>query len=83
MQRTTGGRIGEILVDQGSLTRIDLASALAEHWEPHAYAEEGERLEGSLNGVLQPATDAGRRRSPSQEPKQKPRRWPVAALGDA
>ncbi len=32
VQRETGGRIGEILVAQGSLTRLDLASALAEQW---------------------------------------------------
>ena len=32
-------RIGEILVDQGCLTRIDLASALAEHWEPYPSSE--------------------------------------------
>ena len=31
-QRETGARIGEILVEQGSLTRLDLASALAEQW---------------------------------------------------
>jgi len=31
-QRETGARIGEILVKQGSLTRLDLASALAEQW---------------------------------------------------
>ena len=65
VQRTTGGRIGEILVEQGSLSRIDLASALAEHWEPHAYAEEGESLEGSLDGALRSAIDqaAGAARS--------------------
>ena len=33
-QRETGARIGEILVEQGSLTRLDLASALAEQWSP-------------------------------------------------
>ena len=33
-QHRTGARIGEILIAQGSLTRFDLASALAEHWEP-------------------------------------------------
>ena len=32
VQRETGARIGEILVEQGSLTRLDLASALAEQW---------------------------------------------------
>jgi len=37
VQREKGGRIGEILVMQGSLTRLDLASALAEHWEPHRF----------------------------------------------
>ena len=31
-QRQTGARIGEILVEQGSLSRLDLASALAEQW---------------------------------------------------
>src|SRR6478735_9631188 len=57
VQRTMGGRIGEILVEQGSLSRIDLASALAEHWEPHPYAEEGESLEGSLDGALRSAIE--------------------------
>jgi DNA repair exonuclease SbcCD ATPase subunit len=38
VQREKGGRIGEILVAQGSLTRLDLASALAEHWEPHRFS---------------------------------------------
>jgi hypothetical protein len=57
VQRTAGGRIGEILVEQGSLSRIDLASALAEHWEPHAYDQEGESLEGSLDGALRSAID--------------------------
>lgn len=32
VQRETGSRIGEILVEQGSLSRLDLASALAEQW---------------------------------------------------
>lgn len=32
VQRETGARIGEILVEQGSLSRLDLASALAEQW---------------------------------------------------
>lgn len=31
-QGESGARIGEILVEQGSLTRLDLASALAEQW---------------------------------------------------
>ena len=57
VQRATGGRIGEILVEQGSLSRIDLASALAEHWEPHAYAQDGDSLEGSLDGALRSAID--------------------------
>ena len=57
VQRTAGGRIGEILVEQGSLSRIDLASALAEHWEPHAYDQEGESLEGSLDGALRSAIE--------------------------
>jgi hypothetical protein len=32
VQRQTGGRLGEILISQGTLTRIDLASALTEQW---------------------------------------------------
>ncbi len=32
VQSKTGQRIGEVLVEQGSLTRLDLASALAEQW---------------------------------------------------
>ena len=32
MQSKTGQRIGEVLVEQGSLSRLDLASALAEQW---------------------------------------------------
>jgi chromosome segregation ATPase len=51
VQREKGGRIGEILVAQGSLTRLDLASALAEHWEPHHFAV--------------PETGRGRGRGPS------------------
>ena len=31
-QNESGARIGEILVEQGSLSRLDLASALAEQW---------------------------------------------------
>jgi chromosome segregation ATPase len=32
VQRETGARLGEVLVEQGSLSRLDLASALAEQW---------------------------------------------------
>ena len=32
VQSKTGQRIGEVLVEQGSLSRLDLASALAEQW---------------------------------------------------
>jgi hypothetical protein len=32
VQRETGTRLGEVLVGQGSLSRLDLASALAEQW---------------------------------------------------
>ena len=32
VQGETGARIGEVLVEQGSLSRLDLASALAEQW---------------------------------------------------
>lgn len=32
VQRQTGQRIGEVLVSEGSLTRLDLANALAEQW---------------------------------------------------
>ncbi len=32
VQRETGTRLGEVLVEQGSLSRLDLASALAEQW---------------------------------------------------
>jgi len=50
VQRRTGARIGEILVEQGSLTRLDLASALAEHWEPRPSAS-GAEGQPSQNGV--------------------------------
>jgi hypothetical protein len=33
LQLQTGERLGEILVAQGKLSRLDLASALSEHWE--------------------------------------------------
>lgn len=32
LQRKTGQRLGEVLVEQGALSRLDLASALAEQW---------------------------------------------------
>ncbi len=32
MQRKTGQRLGEVLVEQGALSRLDLASALADQW---------------------------------------------------
>ena len=47
VQRRTGNRLGEILVEQGSLSRLDLASALAEHWEPQPPSR-GTRPELSL-----------------------------------
>ena len=31
-QRRNGGRIGEILVAQGAITRLDLASAIGDQW---------------------------------------------------
>lgn len=34
VQRTSGERLGEILVEQQYVTRLDLAGALARHWEP-------------------------------------------------
>ena len=40
-QRETGARLGEILVEQGSLSRLDLAGALAAHWEPQVVAPAG------------------------------------------
>ena len=64
VQREKGGRIGEILVAQGSLSRLDLASALAEHWEPHRFllAPSGRsRGGGDAGGTLRRMT----RRSPS------------------
>ena len=33
VQRTNGGRVGEILIERGSMSRLDLASALIEYWE--------------------------------------------------
>ena len=33
VQRTSGGRVGEILIERGSMSRLDLASALIEYWE--------------------------------------------------
>ncbi len=38
-QRGTGARLGEILIEQGSVSRTDLAGALAAHWEPDPAAE--------------------------------------------
>ena len=41
VQRATGARLGEILVEQGSLSRLDLAGALAAHWEPQVVGPTG------------------------------------------
>ena len=36
VQRESGGLLGEILIEQGKLTRLELANALSEHWESNA-----------------------------------------------
>jgi hypothetical protein len=33
VQRESGGLLGEILITQGKITRLELANALSEHWE--------------------------------------------------
>ena len=42
VQRLTGERLGEILVEQQYVTRLDLAGALARHWEPHEASADAE-----------------------------------------
>jgi hypothetical protein len=56
VQRTTGGRVGEILIERGSMTRLDLASALIEYWEP-TIPERGHHA--SLRGAAPDAARAG------------------------
>ncbi len=36
VQRERGGLLGEILIEQGKLTRLELANALSEHWDSAA-----------------------------------------------
>jgi hypothetical protein len=60
VQRATGARIGEILVEQGSLDRLDLASALAEHWEPRNQEQETGAAERPLLRGVAPAPSAER-----------------------
>ena len=60
VQRTTGARIGEILVEQGSLGRLDLASALAEHWEPRNQEQEPVAAETPLLHRVAPASQEER-----------------------
>lgn len=56
VQHETGARLGEILVEQGSLSRLDLAGALAAHWEPQVVV----LPEPSVNGATQPSVDPGK-----------------------
>ena len=60
VQRATGARIGEILVEQGSLDRLDLASALAEHWEPRNQEQEPGAAEPPLLRGVAPAPSGER-----------------------
>ena len=73
-QRTTGDRIGEILVEQFGIERLDLASALAEQWaeyERQGNAEERERqgdspaaapaAEGKIEGAVPPMPAGAKR----------------------
>jgi hypothetical protein len=60
VQRATGARIGEILVEQGSLDRLDLASALAEHWEPRNQEQDPGAAERPLLRGVAPAPSAER-----------------------
>jgi chromosome segregation ATPase len=60
VQRAKGGRIGEILVAQGSLSRLDLASALAEHWEPQRFPLTETRLRRSrVTSLVGSSQDGG------------------------
>jgi len=71
VQRLSGERLGEILVRQGSLSRLDLAGALSEHWASVTDAEATTGAGGAAadrptkgaagTGVLAAALDALRR----------------------
>ncbi len=69
VQRQTGQRVGEVLVNEGSLTRLDLASALAEQWSAFQKLRPPTPVEAQpwQNGV--PA-------SPPAPPAPEPRREP-------
>lgn len=52
VQRESGGLLGEILITQGKLTRLELANALSEHWESGTKANQSiGRGEQSLSDV--------------------------------
>jgi len=61
VQREGGGLLGEILITQGKITRLELANALSAHWESATGADDTSRDRGpSLIDV--PREDESRRR---------------------
>jgi hypothetical protein len=65
VQRESGGLLGEILITQGKLTRLELANALSEHWESATKANQArESREPSLSDVPREA-DGSRDVEPS------------------
>jgi hypothetical protein len=57
LQRRKGGHVGELLIELGCTTRLDLASALTEYWEPTQ--PDRRRLSPSLSGAAQDDSAAG------------------------
>ena len=55
VQRESGGLLGEILITQGKLTRLELANALSEHWESatDAGSTTGNRRLSLIDGPLE------------------------------
>jgi len=55
VQRETGERLGEILVDRFSVERLDLAGALAEQWAEYERGGAGDELSSPEEPALAPA----------------------------
>ena len=54
-QRTGGGRLGEILVERFGISRLDLASALAEQWAEYEQPGEGGQHLPTEERAVEPA----------------------------
>jgi hypothetical protein len=61
VQRATGGRLGEILVEHGLIDRMAIASALAKQWssQPHALGDDRPSVAAIEQGLETLAADPG------------------------